>query len=166
MSAGGDGFGAAGEELMRAGRALLDGLGKAAEALGGAAGSGSGAGAGAGAGAEATQGTGAFGALAEAQVAFLTAGLGYGGRLAELYAARAPRLAEPLLAGARAGGLGDAEKLALAEEARAYLREVGEITAAEARGFARALAEIDAKLQAQVGGAQDETPRRRWRAKD
>lgn len=157
MSDPGEAFGQAGEALLDAGRAWLDLIGRAAAA----------AGATAEATGEGSETKALVGVLAEAQLAFLSAGLGYGLQLADLYARRAPRIAEPLVGALGEGGLDAAQRSALVEETHGYLREAGEIAMAEARTFARTLSEIDQRLNAAAGGV-DETaaPKRRWRAKD
>jgi hypothetical protein len=149
------------DDLLRAGIAWMETVGRAAGELGGGPGEG---GAKAGRGREDLAGL--VGTMARAQLAFLTAGLDLGRQLAEVQLRRGMRLGEPLAAALRDGELGERERQALIEEARGYLREVATISLDEARNLSRTLADIDRRLHAQAGGGEEEPPRRRWSAKE
>jgi hypothetical protein len=163
VSGAGEGFEAAAEALLDAGRVWLDLIGRATATVNATAGGEAGA-------TKAdtpNEASALLGTIAEAQLAFLSAGLGYGLQIADLHARRATKIGQPLMGALGEGGLDDPARQALIEETRGYLREAAEIAVAEARTFARTLADIDQRLHAQAGGVNaSAAPKRRWRAKD
>lgn len=160
MSGETDGLSRAGEDLLRAGLAWLDGVSRASRELVEAA-------------PERAEQDGAgttdlLMVMARAQIALATAGLDYSRRLVDLQARRAPRLGGSLVSALGEGGLSEAERRALIDEARGYMREVATATMDEARSLTRVLSDIDRTL-ASAGGAEGtaETPHaRRWRVKE
>jgi hypothetical protein len=104
--------------------------------------------------------------MARAQLAVLSACLGFGRQVAEVQVRRGMRIGGPLAASLRGGALGERDRQALVEEARGYLREVSTLALDEARTLQRALAEIDRRLHTEAGDQNEHAPRRRWKAKD
>lgn len=83
--------------------------------------------------------------MAKAQVAWLSSGARYFGELTELFGRRGASMTD--LVRMADGGLSDTEKLQLLDEARGYLREVGDISLREAQALKNDLLELEAALR-------------------
>jgi hypothetical protein len=104
--------------------------------------------------------------MARASVIASVGGFRYWRKLAQIHAARQSNILRTLSAGAGDPNGSEEARRALAEEFRAYLREIGDISLQEARAFQSELEKLAADLTT-AGGVGDESSeyRRRWKAK-
>jgi len=102
--------------------------------------------------------------MARANVIASVGGFRYWRKLAQIHAARQSNILRTLSAGAGDPSRSEEGRRALAEEFRAYLREVGDVSLQEARAFQSELEKLAADL-ATAAGVESPEYRRRWKAK-
>jgi hypothetical protein len=114
-------------------------------------------------------GGGWFDLLSLAMQANVAAGLGglrYWGRLAQIHAAHQANVARALAAGGFDASRSGKEQRMLADEFRAYLREVGDLATQEARILQAELEKLAANVAGAVGSTDGAAEyRRRWKTK-
>ena len=96
--------------------------------------------------------------MARAQVAWLGAGVRYWGEMAELFGRRGVRIAD--FTRLSESDLDERDKLRLLDEARGYLREVGEISVREAEALREDLEKIEAELRRTQARPPRKSPKR------
>jgi hypothetical protein len=96
--------------------------------------------------------------MARAQVAWLGAGIRYWSEMAELFGRRGVRIAD--MARYSESDLDEREKLRLLDEARGYLREVGEISMREARALTDDMTKLEQALRKTQAKPPRPTPKR------
>jgi hypothetical protein len=99
--------------------------------------------------------------MARAQVAWLGAGMRYWGEMAELFGRRGANIADMARLSER--DMDEREKLRLLDEARGYLREVGEISMREAQALTDDMMKLEAALRKTQAKPPAKDPKRHGR---
>ncbi len=99
--------------------------------------------------------------MARAQIAWLGSGVRYWGEMAELFGRRGANIAS--LARLSDADLDERDKLRLLDEARGYLREVGEISMREAQALSDDMAKLEHELRRTQGRPPAPTSKRHGR---
>jgi hypothetical protein len=104
--------------------------------------------------------------LARAYLVATVGGLRYWRRVAQIYGMHQSSILKSLLPRPAGPGVSEGERRVQADEVCAYLREIGELSAQEARAFQAELEKLAEGVASVVCGSQQATEnRRRWRAK-
>jgi hypothetical protein len=103
--------------------------------------------------------------VAQAYLIAMVSGLRYWRRVAETYRTHESAIVRSLMARAAVPSRSDAERRALIDEIRAYLREVGDISVQEARIVQTDLDKLAAEVAKVASNCDESTHRRRWKTK-
>jgi hypothetical protein len=104
--------------------------------------------------------------LARAYLVAAVCGLRYWRRVAQTYGLHQSSILRSLLSNAAGPSVSEGERRVLADEVCAYFREIGEVSAQEARAFQAELEKLAEGVASLARGSQPATAsRRRWRAK-
>jgi len=104
--------------------------------------------------------------LARAYLLAAVSGLRYWRRVAQTYGVHQSSILRSLLSSAVSPGVSEGERRVLADEVCAYFREIGEVSAQEARAFQVELERLAEGVASMARGSQLATAsRRRWRVK-
>jgi hypothetical protein len=104
--------------------------------------------------------------LARAYLVATVSGLRYWQRVAQTYGMHQSRILRSLLSRAADPCVSEGERRVLADEIRTYFREIGDVSAQEARAFQAELEKLaEGVARTALGSQQATDDRRRWRAK-